>query len=213
MQAAKRQYPPCIPGFEGISRFWDVKHNVCAAKILPGEYYVTNQKEMITTVLGSCISACIRDVRTGIGGMNHFMLPGCNTKHSGSWADAGSLETRFGVAAMENLINEILKQGCVKKNLEIKLFGGGDVMSMKQNSVGEKNIAFALNFVRDEGFTIASQDMGGESPRKVIYFPETGKVLVKKLRTVQTAAIAAEETRYASKFEEKPSFGTVELFD
>ena len=213
MGAAERQYPTSIPGFEGISRFWDIKHNRCAAKILPGEYYVTREGEMITTVLGSCISACIRDTQTGIGGMNHFMLPGCNTKHSGSWADADALETRFGVAAMENLINEILKQGCRKQNLEVKLFGGGDVMKMKNNSVGDKNIEFAQNFVKEEGLSIAAQDLGGESPRKVIYFPETGKVLVKRLRAVQTAAIAAEETRYASKFEEKSSCGSIELFD
>lgn len=213
MQAAQRQYSTCIAGFEGISRFWDTKHNVCAAKILPGEYYVTRTGEMITTVLGSCISACMRDVKTGIGGMNHFMLPGCNTKHSGSWAEAGSLETRFGVAAMENLINEILKQGCRKKSLEVKLFGGGDVMKMKSNSIGNKNIEFALNFVKEEGINIAAQDLGGDSPRKVVYFPETGRVLVKRLRVVQTAAIAAEETRYESSFEEKSSCGSIELFN
>ena len=67
--------PPSIAGFEHVNRYVDREHGVIAAKILPGEYYVTQEDELITTVLGSCISACIRDKESGMGGMNHFMLP------------------------------------------------------------------------------------------------------------------------------------------
>lgn len=213
MAIAERKFPTCIQGFESISRFWDVKHNVSAAKILPGEFYVTDSGEMITTVLGSCISACIRDTKYGFGGMNHFMLPGCNSNHSGNWSSAAALETRFGVAAMENLINEVLKLGGRKSNFEVKLFGGGDIMNMKSVSIGNRNIQFAMDFVSEEGLQIAAKDLGGPDPRKVMYFPETGKVLVKRLKSVQTAAIAAEETRYSSNFEEKSTCGSIELFD
>ena len=74
-----------LPGFDNINRYWDRKHEMAAAKILPGEYYVTNHEEIITTVLGSCVSACVRDRVLGIGGMNHFMLP---ESEGGQWGGA-----------------------------------------------------------------------------------------------------------------------------
>lgn len=197
-----------LPGFEHISRGWDATHDRSSAKILPGEYYVTKERELIHTVLGSCVSACIRDIDTGIGGMNHFMLPE-GAPSEKLW----NLETRFGVAAMESLINDIVKAGGNRNRLELKLFGGGEVMNMKTSSVGKRNVEFALDFAKVEGLEVASQDLGGEYPRKVLFFPNDGKVMVRRLRPVQTAAVVAQEKQYETRLcnkTQKP--GDIELF-
>lgn len=204
---SKDQWPRPIAGFEGISRSWDISHDICSAKILPGEYYVTKSSEMIQTVLGSCVSACVRDLDTGVGGMNHFMLPHAKGG-SGQWA----LETRYGLAAMEALINDILKQGARKNRLEIKLFGGGEILDMKTSNVGARNVDFAIDFMRVEGYKIASKDLGGPHPRKVMYFPEDGKVMVRKLRSIQAQAVCDQERQYESKIETKSKPGEIELF-
>ncbi len=137
--------PVALEGFEDIKRYWDRKEAVVAAKILPGEYYVTVNGEMITTVLGSCVSACIRDPAFGIGGMNHFMLPMSNDDCAGCWngtmVNAG---TRYGNFAMEHLINDILKQGARRDHLEIKVFGGGKVLT-SMTDVGRRNIEFVMD--------------------------------------------------------------------
>ena len=109
--------PPALPGFNAINRYWDKVNNCFTAKILPGEFYVTTHHELITTVLGSCVSACIRDPIFGIGGMNHFMLPLEGDHSSTAWKNAGnSASTRYGNVAMELLINNILKHGAERDN-------------------------------------------------------------------------------------------------
>lgn len=190
--------PDALPGFSHISRGWDHKNDVSFARILPGEYYVTTGNELVTTVLGSCVSACIRDLDTGVGGMNHFMLPGDKGRDIGKWGGADCLTTRYGVAAMETLINDILKQGARKDRLELKLFGGGEVLKMETNNVGKQNVSFVRDFMRMEGFVIAAEDLGGPFPRKVNFFPKTGKVMIRRLRSLQKSAIAAQERDYAS---------------
>ncbi|GAB6039548.1 chemoreceptor glutamine deamidase CheD [Endothiovibrio diazotrophicus] len=203
--------PRALRGFGHISRKWDATHGVFAAKILPGEYYVTLHDEAVFTVLGSCISACVRDKVFGIGGMNHFMLP-ASSGDAGSWHAADtSAATRYGNFAMEHLINDILKAGGRRENLEVKLFGGGRIL-VTATTVGERNIRFALDYVRTEGLELATRDLGDVYPRKVIYFPTTGRVRVKKLRSLHTNTIAARETAYLSAIEEKPVEGEIELF-
>ncbi len=202
-----------LPGFSQISRSWDREHSIQAAKILPGEYYVTTSDELITTVLGSCISACIRDPLTGVGGMNHFMLPGNKDTKKNKWAGVDCLETRYGIAAMENLINDVLKQGSRKERLEIKLFGGGEVLKMETTNVGKRNVQFALEFVRAEGLAVVSEDLGGPYPRKVNYFPKTGKVMVRRLRSLQTKAIIEHERKFESSLETTQQSGSIDLFD
>ena len=213
MTSNRETWPTVIDGFDGITRIWDPRNNLCAAKILPGEYYVTRQHEIITTVLGSCISACIRDPLSGVGGMNHFMLPGDTSKSLSQWGGGECMETRYGIAAMEMLINDIIKQGCRKDRLELKLFGGGKVLAMDVNNVGERNIEFARQFVRAEGFTIAAEDVGGPHPRKVNFFPRTGKVMIRRLRSLQTQAIVDQEKSYESDLASNERPGEIELFD
>jgi chemotaxis protein CheD len=181
---------------------------VPAAKILPGEFYVSSRGEMIVTVLGSCIAACIRDTRIGVGGMNHFMLPFRTDLDTRAEISASS---RYGNWAMEFLINEILKQGGTRRNLEVKLFGGGQVLA-NMTDIGKRNIEFALDYLAREGLRVVAQDVGGELPRKVLYFPDTGAVKLKKLRTVQNNTLETRERHYLRTLNAAPQSGEVELF-
>ena len=204
--------PDCAEGLEHISRYWDKRHNAFAAKLLPGEYYVSTQNELITTVLCSCISACIRDVKFGIGGMNHFMLPlGCEVEHSGKTHLTAA--TRYGNFAMEMLINGIIKAGGNKKYMEVKLFGGGKVLaSMSTIDIGSKNIKFVHEYLEEEGLKVVSEDTGDVYPRKIIYYPESGRVRVKKLQNIHNDTIRKREESYRKHIDEKPVEGDIELF-
>ncbi len=201
----------CLPGFEHINRYWDKVHEVDAAKILPGEFYVTREHELVSTVLGSCVSACIRDVKLGVGGMNHFMLP---VEKGASNSGTNSESARYGNHAMEMLINAILKAGGLKKNLEVKLFGGGRVLaSMSKIDVGQQNIDFIRTYVELEKLMVATEDLGDIYPRKVLYFPQTGRVLMKKLRKVHNETLEKREQRYQEKLrQEKIDSDDIELF-
>jgi len=209
----KNSWPSVLPGFEHILRTWDARQNSCASRILPGEYYVTATDEIITTVLGSCVSACIRDPLSGVGGMNHFMLPGDTTQRMDRWGGDDCLATRYGIAAMETLINDLLKLGSRKDRLELKLFGGGNVMAMDVNGVGDRNVKFVRQFVRTEGITVVSEDLGEVFPRKVNYFPKTGKVMVRRLRSLQNQAVIDQEKNYERTVGKKQVSGEIELFD
>jgi len=205
--------PRCLRGFDEINRYWD-KLNLCyAAKILPGEYYVTKHEERITTVLGSCVSACIRDTVTKIGGMNHFMLPMTLEDEQTVISKVGNA-ARYGNFAMEQLINTILSNGGSRKNLEVKLFGGGRVLAgMSKIDIGEKNIAFIRGYVLLEQLNVIAHDLGDVYPRKVIYSPKTGKVWMKKLLSRHNNTVALREKRYKVEIEHVPVESDIELFD
>ena len=207
---ATSRLPLALPGFEHIKRSWHETYEAYSARLNPGEYYVTKNDEGIYTTLGSCISACIRDRVTGIGGMNHFMLPASTGE--GGWKAAGlGASTRYGNFAMEHLINEILKNGGVRKNLEVKLFGGGRIIA-NMTDVGMRNIEFARDYIETEGLRVTSEDVGDVFPRMVVYFPATGRVRVKRLRSLHNNAIVEMETQYLHTIEEKPVSGDIELF-
>jgi chemotaxis protein CheD len=207
---APARIPLALPGFENVKRAWNSSYEAVAARLLPGEYFVTLHDEAIYTTLGSCISACIRDRVSGIGGMNHFMLP--VSTNSGSWKAAdNSASTRYGNYAMEHLINDILKNGGKRQNLEAKIFGGGRIIA-NMTDVGLRNIAFARDYLETEGLKVTSEDVGDEFPRLVVYFPATGKVRVKRLRSLHANTIVELETRYLKTIEEKPVSGDIELF-
>lgn len=202
--------PRALPGFGKITRYWDEVHGMYAAKLLPGEFYVSAERETIVTVLGSCVSACIRDPVFGIGGMNHFMLPA--SQGSSSWESGGSnASTRYGSHAMEQLINEILKNGGNRRNLEVKLTGGGRILA-QMTDIGRKNISFVENYVKTECLRVLSHDLGDIYPRKVYYTPATGKLLVKKLRSLHNNTIVERESHYLHEIESAPVQGEVELF-
>lgn len=205
-------FPDALPGFEEINRYWDHKRNTFGAKILPGEFYVSARGELIATTLGSCVAACIRDPLIGIGGMNHFMLPIMDRNRHGTWTDSPvSPSARYGNVAMERLINVIIANGGNRKNLEIKLFGGGNVLEVKIK-IGEMNIDFVKEYVKTEGFKIEKEDLGGIYPRKVLYYPATGRAMVKKLYKLRNETIAIREKAYNEKLEREPIAGEIELF-
>ncbi len=190
--------------------YFDRTFNIDAAKISPGEYYFTDHDMLIVTVLGSCVSACIRDKKTGIGGMNHFMLP------DSAKADKDnpvSESMRYGTYAMEVLINELLRNGAKRENLEAKIFGGGNVLrSFTANNVGERNAAFVKKFLKDENILVTSEDLLDIYPRKVYYFPKTGRVLVKKLKQLNNYTLVKREEAYSSKLKTNDVGGEVDLF-
>ena len=205
--------PPLLFGFENINRYWDERHHIYAAKLLPGDFYVSLHGELITTVLGSCISACIRDPATGIGGMNHFMLPMHRNIQAGkAWVDTPvSGRTRYGNIAMERLINVILASGSHKKNLEVKLFGGGNVLDINSD-IGGKNIEFVIQYLKSEGLNISADDVGGNCPRKIQYFPLTGRVRVKKLNSMHNQTLKSREQKYIEKINNTNIAGKIDLF-
>ena len=189
--------------------YYDRTFDCDAAKILPGEYYYTCKDMLIVTVLGSCVSACIRDRVTGIGGMNHFMLP-----DGGSDSDSPvSASMRYGTYAMEVLINDLLKAGARRENLEAKVFGGGNVLrGFIAINVGERNAQFVREYLRAENIRVVAEDLNDIYPRKVYFFPRSGKVLVKKLKQLNNNTLVNREQDYASRLLTTPVAGDVELF-
>ncbi len=212
-RSAKSAQPPALRGFEHLQRFWEPDTERWTTKILPGEYYVTCHDEAITTVLGSCVSACIRDPARGVGGMNHFMLPADTAPTRNHWLDpAVGLATRYGSYAMESLINDLMKLGAARNRLEVKLFGGGRILT-SMTDVGARNIDFVHSFIQIEGYKIAAQDVGGTQPRKIVYFPAAGRVKVRRLRAIENRSIADREQIYLESLGRQADGGEVELFD
>lgn len=189
------------------NRYFDRKFGLEAAKILPGEYFVSSQEALLVTVLGSCVAACIRDADSGIGGMNHFMLP-----DDGGRNPLG-MSTRYGTYAMEVLINHLLKLGARRNRLEAKVFGGGAVLaSLASSNVGTKNAEFVLDFLKMENIPVVAKDLLDSYPRKVYYFPHSGRVLVKKLHRVHNETLFSRENDYKVRLTGSTIEGDVELF-
>ncbi len=210
---ARPDQPAVLPAFAHMQRFWDAQLKAWTMKILPGEYYVTREDEAICTVLGSCISACVRDPVKNVGGMNHFMLPEDASSGPNNWLDPSiGLATRYGSYAMESLVNDLLKLGALRERLEIKVFGGGRVLS-GMTDVGARNIAFVRGYIEIEGLRIAAQDLGGTQPRKVVYFPASGRVRMRLLRPVENRIISHHEQLYLDSIRKQAAGGDVELFD
>ncbi len=170
-----------------------------AVKLLPGEFFVSGDDIVLSTVLGSCVSACIWDRVAKVGGMNHFMLPGSSSQPTEP--DPIGLSGRYGVFAMEQLINELIKRGARKANLEAKLFGGGAVLkNFTAINVGERNAQFVLEFLRTEGIRVASHDLLDVFPRRVVFFPVTGRALCRKLAQADASIVSAEQQYRARLF-------------
>lgn len=203
------QEPPKYPEFEHIRRFWMPKYQRYGVKVVAGDYYVTNQDEIISTVLGSCVSACIRDPFAGIGGINHFILPDTDS-------DVLSASNRYGVFAMEQLINAIIKRGGSRDNFEIKLVGGGNMLETASEQgiieIGQRNIEFVTEFLTTEGLDVSAKDFGGNQPRKVIYNVKDGRLLVHKMNRNYQARYMQLEIENQSRNQTFASDNDVELF-
>lgn len=209
----KLELPRALNGFEHVSRSWDARWNCPTAKILPGECYVSTQDEGIHTVLGSCISVCIRDRRLGIGGMNHFMLPVQEGDKGISRQNSINPALCYGNWAMEFLINAILKQGGKRENFEVKMFGGGRVLAGMTNiDIGARNIEFARSYLEAEKLNLVAEDVGDICPRKILFFPKTGVVKLRRLAHTPNDSIERREREYLNAMNKKPTTSDVELF-
>lgn len=178
------------------------QHNT--VKVLPGEYFVADESMIIMTVLGSCIAACLWDSRIRVGGMNHFMLPE---------GDSPELSGRYGSYAMELLINEMQKRGAKREYMQAKIFGGAQVMHhFTTMNVGERNTQFVVNYLQTERIPIVSEDVLDIYPRKVVFFPVTGKVMVKRLAHAHPDVLAQDKRGNAFTVAQTTAGGSVDLF-
>ena len=192
-----------------LERYYDRTFQREAIKLLPGQYHVGSGEELLVTVLGSCVSACLFDSQRGIGGMNHFMLP--NSDVGPARGDA--MSARLGIHAMELLINALIHAGARRSALRAKIFGGGAVLQgLTASNVGERNAEFALEFLKVEGIPVIAQDLLDVHPRKIYFFPGTARVLVRKMRQSDDEAIRSRERAYADSLRRAPLDGDVELF-
>ncbi len=173
--------------------------------IIQGEYKVVSDPDVVlSTILGSCVAACLRDPVAGVGGMNHFLLPG-----SGNASLGGGDATRYGVHLMELLINGLLKKGARRDRLEAKVFGGAKTIATFSN-VGEQNVAFAMQFLKDEGIPVVSSSTGGEHGRKLEYWPVSGRARQYPLTGAETQKAVALEQRPVPAV--RPSENSIEFF-
>lgn len=201
LEALKQR--PKVAGQAGFF-YYDPHFQYNAVKVLPGEYFVSNEELVIMTVLGSCISACLWDSRMRVGGMNHFMLPD---------GDGQDVSGRYGSYAMELLINEMLKLGARRETMQAKIFGGGQVMhNFTTMNVGERNTQFVVDYLRTERIPVVSEDVLDIYPRKVCYFPATGKAMVKRLAHAHPETLAKEKSGSAAVVVRATSGGSVDLF-
>jgi chemotaxis protein CheD len=182
----------------------DQRFNIDAAKIGPGEYYITQRDMVIVTVLGSCVSACIRDPVAAVGGMNHFMLP--DRDKDGPLSDSA----RYGAYAMEVLINQLFALGAKRERLEAKVFGAARVLP-GMSDIGERNAAFAMDYLKRESIRVVAEHLGSDEPCKIYFFAQTGRVLLKKLRSLRNDTIVKRELDYAQRLEQVAR-GSADLF-
>ena len=185
--------------------YFDHHFQFNAVKVLPGEYFVSGENIVIMTVLGSCIASCLWDSRARVRGMNHFMLPE---------SDSTDVSGRYGSYAMELLINEMLKLGARRETMQAKIFGGGQVMAnFTTMNVGERNTSFVVNYLQTERIPIVSEDVLDIYPRKVVFFPATGKAMVKRLAHAHPETIIGEERKgNAATVAQSTAGGSVDLF-
>lgn len=196
--------------FESLRRYWDPANERMTVKVLPGEFYVSEEDEVVATVLGSCIAACIHDPRRRLGGMNHFMLPEPRGERDG-WSATVGRAARYGSDAMEQLINTMLAAGARRGDLQVKIFGGGRVLA-QMTDIGRRNIEFVQRYIQTEGLKLSASDLGDVYPRQVQFFPISGRARVRLLRRRDDVALVADESVYLKRLANDPIKGEVELF-
>ncbi len=184
---------------EPVTRYFDKHLQREALKVPPGGYCATQEDLVMVTLLGSCVSACLWDGARGIGGMNHFMLPGAGDS------------ARLGIYAMEVLINRMLKGGAARERLVAKVFGGANVLEGMALNIGSQNAAFVLEFLAEERIPVIARDLEDTCPRKVAFFPATGRVLMKRLNAVRTDNLQQRERAYLTSLQ-RGGAGEVEIF-
>jgi len=189
------------PTAPALGRYFDGALQVEALKLLPADYAVSDEPIALVTLLGSCVAACVWDPLLRIGGMNHFMLP-----------DGDGTCARYGANAMELLINDLLKRGARRSRLQAKAFGGGNVLRGFADPVGSRNARFIVEYLAAERIPLLAQDLGDIHPRKIAFFPQTGRALVRRLPATRERELADVERAYHERLSRAPAVGSVELF-
>ncbi|MBW2568442.1 MAG: chemotaxis protein CheD [Deltaproteobacteria bacterium] len=177
-----------------MKRFYSEKYKKNMIMLSSGEYFVSKNGEILHTVLGSCIAVCIYDTEKKIGGMNHYLLPGMIHPDEILTSEVG----RYGMYAMELLIGELIKYGARRENLAAKIFGGGNVLKFRRGdgNVTGSNIRFAKKFLKLEGIPVKSEDMGGHTGRRILFFTDTAKVLLKRFDVEKNRKLFDKERIY-----------------
>ncbi len=201
---------PSPPPEDGRRRYFDARLKRTIVQVFQGDFYVSSQPgELLATVLGSCVAACIRDPIAKCGGMNHFLLPSERDQDQSCPAGVG---LRYGSFSMEQLINGVLSAGGSRERLEIKVFGGANVVR-GLSGIGHRNAEFVLEFLQDEGFKVAGQHLRGSWPRKVHYDPQTGQVRMRELKEKMATKVFDQEIQRRVRPAPAPDSGSIELFD
>lgn len=194
----------------GLQPYFDPYFSCEAVRVLPGGYLAVATPLLLVTLLGSCVAVCLRDRRSGVAGMNHFMLPDSRPD------DDKLLPARYGLQAMELLINDMLKLGAARNAMEAKVFGGGNVLGGGdgRGGVGQRNIEFIRGFLECERIPVVACDLGSDTARRIYFFADSGRVLLKKLPRSQVDAVLADEGRYRKRLNRAAhrGGGDVDLF-
>lgn len=186
-----------------MNRYYDYHFKTEIVTIYPGEFYVSNEREVLSTVLGSCIAVCLYDLKNGVGGMNHFMLPNSSKDFSNLITRDQRLNPQFmtsrilkyGINAMEVLISEMQKKGAKRENFRAKIFGGGNVLkgvSLKP-TIGDRNIQFVKSFLKTEGIPLENESISKQYSRKIYFITGSSSIFVKILPVSSTER---EESAY-----------------
>lgn len=197
---------------EDESRYWDHRFQRNTIKLLPGDFDVVSGAEMLVTVLGSCVAACIRDTKSGIGGMNHFLLPSMAVNKGRHWDDYDSAATRYGDLAMEYLINKIVQLGGQRENLEAKVFGGARMFKTSFSDIGLQNIEFVNDYLKTERIRVVSSNTGSTFARKIYYIPSTGDVYLKRITHISNNTILERERNYFEEAQKARTTAEVSFF-
>ncbi|MDE2483479.1 MAG: chemoreceptor glutamine deamidase CheD [bacterium] len=199
-----------------MEHYFDRRFDCDGLKLLPGEFAIATDGEMLVTVLGSCVAACIWDTESGVGGMNHFMLPHSQSGDGGAAISYLSYSGRYGVNAMEMLVNGIIRRGGDRTRLAAKLFGGASVLAaLDAREIGEENARFATAYLETERIPLVASDLRGHAPRRVHFWPTNGDARVRYLghESADAGAIQEHEGRYARRLAERREYGSVDIFD
>ncbi len=206
---ARPEPAPDGTGLPNRRRYFDSRLKATVVQVLQGDYYTSGDAgEVISTILGSCVAACIRDPITRRGGMNHFLLPEARQENEG----VAGLALRYGSYSMEQLINSILAQGGRRERLEVKVFGGANVIK-GMSKIGYQNADFVERYLKREGFRIAGGHLRGTWPRKVLYYPATGQVRMRELKENSASKVFDKEANLAPRPVATDDAGSIELFD
>ena len=200
------QYPT-TPG--NRRRYFDHTLNSLVVWVGEGDCYISSSPyEVLSTLLGSCVAVCMRDPEICTGGMNHFLLP----ENPSSDDELPSFALRYGSHAIESLTNALVSRGAQRSRIEVKVFGGANIRNIG-NGWGHANANFVENYLKRERLNVLASDLRGTQPRRLRYFPATGRAQLSKNSEVPVTTLAAKEFRLAKKLKREKDRSSIEIFD